>query len=208
MFGLTRDELRVLKNLSTPRKIQDFLDTLPVNWEKNGETNMSPRRVLREQRAHCMEGAMLAAVSLWLQGEEPFLLDLVSAEHDDDHVVAMYKVNGLWGAISKTNHATLRFRDPIYRNARELALSYFHEFFLSETGSKTLRSYSLPYSLKKHGTAWITDEDELWDLAIALDDSPHRKLFPKSQIPYIRTADPMERKAGAFIEWKRTDTGT
>ena len=121
MFGLSKKELVVFKKLNTPIKIQNFLDKIPMNWEKRGETYMSPRRALRAQNMHCLEGAVFAATALWLQGEKPLLLDL-KANGDDDHVVALYKRNGYWGAISKTNHAALRFRDPVYKTIRELAL--------------------------------------------------------------------------------------
>src|SRR3989344_7323650 len=126
MFGLSPRELRILQKLTTPAKIQDFLDSLPMNHEKKGETHMSPRRVLCEKKAHCIEGALLAAVALWLHGEPPIIMNLSSrlGKGDVDHVVALYKRNGYWGAISKTNHSVLRFRDPIYRTPRELALSY------------------------------------------------------------------------------------
>jgi hypothetical protein len=202
MFNLTKAELSVLRKLSTPIKIQDFLDTLPINFEKQGDTQMSPRRVLREKRAHCIEGALLAAVALWLHGHEPLLLDLKAMPHDDDHVVALYKINGLWGAISKTNHATVRFRDPIYRTVRELALTYFHEYFLNKTGKKVLYSYSKPFNLKRLGNEWVTAEEDLWDLALALDESPHVELYPTKNKKYIRKADAMERKAGKLLEWK------
>ena len=205
--GLTPAELKLLRSLSTPQKIQDYLDTLPINFEKKGETCMSPRRVLREQKAHCIEGAMLAAVALWLQGEKPLLLDLKN-KGDDDHVVALYKRNGCWGAISKTNHATLRFRDPIYRTIRELTMSYFHEYFLDTTGIKTLRSHSGPFNLAHYGTAWITSEDELWNIAADIDTVKHYPLFTKENRVYIRRADDMERKAGKLTEWKKTYTGT
>jgi hypothetical protein len=157
MFNLTKSELKILRKLNTPIKIQDFLDTLPINFEKRGDTQMSPRKVLREKKAHCIEGALLAAAALWIAGEEPLLMDLKAMPHDDDHVVALYKINGLWGAISKTNHATVRFRDPIYRTVRELALSYFHEYFLdkdskkAKAGQKVLYSYSKPFNLE---TPW------------------------------------------------------
>lgn len=205
---LHKDELAVLKALSKPEKIQDYLDSLPINFEKKGETNMSPRRVLREKKAHCMEGAMLAALALMLQGEKPLLLDLKTSAKDDDHVVALYKRNGCWGAISKTNHATLRFRDPIYKSVRELAASYFHEYFLDSTGVKTLRSHSGPFNLARFGTRWITDEEDAWHIAQALDESKHFPLFPKENLRYIREADTMERKAGAITEWKARDAGT
>jgi hypothetical protein len=205
---LTPDELAVLRALSTPQKIQDYLDSLPINFEKKEETCMSPRRVLREGKAHCIEGAMVATVALWLRGEKPLLLDLKTIRGDDDHVVALYKRGGYWGAISKTNHATLRFRDPIYKNVRELAASYFHEYFLDSNGVKTLRSHSGAFDLSKFGTNWITAEDELWDMAQALDEVPHFPLFPKENARYVRKADAMERKAGALTEWKESDKGT
>lgn len=183
-------------------KIQDFLDRFPINWETDGETCMSPRRVLRERKMHCMEGALLAAAALWIAGEKPFLLDL-KTRGDDDHVVALYKKNSRWGAISKTNHATLRWRDPIYATVRELAVSYFHEYFVNDTGKKTLQFFSQPFSLRPYGTAWLTDEEELFFIAEALDDSPHLRIFPKKNTRFIRRADRMERQAGCLIEWKR-----
>ncbi len=202
------EEFAILKNLSTPEKIQNYLDTLPINFEKKGETNMSPRRVLREQKAHCMEGAMLAALALMLQEEKPLVLDLKTIKGDDDHVIALYKRNSHRGAISKTNHATLRFRDPIYKTVRELAASYFHEYFLDSNGEKTLRSHSGPFNLSRYGTSWITAEEDLWDIAQDLDTAPHYLLFPKENGKFIRKADSMERKAGKLTEWKAGDKGT
>jgi hypothetical protein len=207
-FGLTREEEATLRKLNTPIKIQDYLDKLPINFEKTGETYYSPRKVLRLGKAHCLEGAVLAAAALWLQGERPLLLDLKSSDGDDDHVVALYQRNGRWGAISKTNHATLRFRDPIYVTVRELAASYFHEYFLSTTGIKTLESYSRAFSLIPFGTSWVTTEEDLHELVDALDSSPHFPLFPRKNARFIRTADAMERKAGAIVEWTKRDRGT
>lgn len=208
MFGLSKKELAILKKLSTPGKIQDFLDRLPINHLKNGATCFSPRRVLREKKAHCIEGAMLAALALWLHGEPPLLLDLRSTKNDYDHVVALYKKNGYWGAFSKTNYPALRFRDPVYRTVRELALSYFHEYTLLETGEKTLLSYSRPFSLKKLGTDWITAKEDLWDIACALDDSPHYMLVPEKNKKYLRRESPFEIKAGALTEWSKKDRRT
>lgn len=203
MFGLSKSELKILRKLSTPIKIQDWLDRLPINFEEEGETYLSPQRVLREKRAHCLEGALLAAVALWLQGEQPLLLDLKTTDADEDHVVALYQRNGYWGAISKTNHATLRFRDPIYRTVRELAASYFHEYFMDKNGLKTLRRYSKPFNLKKFGDSWITAEINLDEIATALDFSRHFPLFPKKNLKFLRPADRMERKAGRLTEWRK-----
>ena len=208
MHGLTKEEHRILTKLSSPIKIQDYLDTLPINFEKRGETYMSVRRVLKEKKAHCFEGALLAACALSLQGEKPLLLDLTSYPHDDDHVVALYRKNGYWGAISKTNHAALRFRDPIYRTVRELALSYFHEYFMNDSGKKVLATYSDPFDLRKVKADWITAEKELFSVMHALDKSPHHSIVPNGNKKYIRPADSMERRAGKIVEWKKSDRGT
>lgn len=199
------DDLSTLKRLSTPGKIQDFLDKLPINHEKYRETCMSPGMVLKKKKAHCLEGALLAAAALWVHGEKPLLMNLKVARGDDDHAVALYRVNGYWGALSKTNHAVLRFRDPVYRTPRELAMSYFHEYFLA-TGRKTLQAYSKPFNLAQFGREWLTSKDDLWDIADALRDSPHIKIVPKGI--KIRGASPIEREAGGIIEWPKGHLGT
>lgn len=160
------------------------------------------------KKAHCIEGALLAALALWLHGKPPLLLDLKAIGGDYDHVVALYRHNGYWGAISKTNHPVLCFRDPIYRTVRELALSYFHEYLLVKTGRKTLRTYSRPFPLKRFGTGWVTAEGGMWDIATALDDSQHFALVPKKNAKLIRRASPLERRAGALFDWSRKDRRT
>jgi hypothetical protein len=198
--GLTKEEWRELKKLNTPEKIQDFLNKLPFNLEKNGETHSSVRVTLRERKAHCFEGALLAAAALWIQGRKPLLLDLKVLRPDFDHVLAIFEEEGFWGAISKTNHSVLRYRDPIYKNVRELAMSYFHEYFLN-SGKKTLREYSKPFDLSKQGKNWLTTEENLADLAHMLDKSPHFEiLFPK-QAKNLRKAEPIEIKASNITEW-------
>lgn len=208
--GLTEREYRVLKKLSTPIKIQDFLDALPMNCEKKGDTHMSPRRVLAARQAHCIEGALLAAAALWAAGERPLIMNLSPRlrRGDDDHVVALYRRGGRWGAISKTNHATIRFRDPVYRTPRELALSYFHEWFLNETGEKVLECYSKPLDMRHFGTGWITAEKDLWEVADALSERKHYFLVPKGNWRHVRKADNMELAAGSLIEWKKSDPRT
>ena len=208
MFGLSKSELKIFKKLSTPIKIQDFLDKIPKNWEKRGETYFSPRRALKAKKMHCFEGAVFAAAALWLNGEKPLLLDL-KAKGDDDHVVALYKRNGYWGAISKTNHAALRFRDPVYKTIRELALSYFHEYFRNSDGKKILVSYSSkPFNLRTLGAKWITAEEDLRNIVEAIDFAPHKQIYPKKNKKFIRPADVMERRAGKIIEWKKNHPKT
>lgn len=195
MYGLISEEERFLRSLGSPSKIQDYLDSIPFNFEKRGETCMSPRRVLREGKAHCIEGALLAATSLMLQGEAPLLLNLKVDKADDDHVVVLFKRNGYFGAISKTNHSVLRFRDPVYRTIRELAMSYFHEYFLIGDGKKTMRGYSKPINLRRFGTAWITSEDDLWNIAETIYDSKHTLVIPDGNKRYVRNATELERNA-------------
>jgi len=198
-LGFARDEKRILRGLRTPVAIQDFLDTIPMSFE---EVHRSPRRVLRDRLAHCFDGALFAAAALWAHGERPLLLDLQSAEGDDDHVVALFRRHGRWGAISKTNHAVLRYREPMYTTVRELAASYFHEYFLDD-GKKTLRRYSRPFDCARWKEDWVTTEDDLCDLAEALDASPHFSLLDRRMIAGLRSADAIEITAGQHVEWER-----
>jgi hypothetical protein len=147
----------------------------------------------------------LSAAVLWYHGKEPLLVDLKAAHGDYDHVIAVFKQGECWGAISKTNHAVLRYREPIYHSIQELVLSYFHEYF-TNTGRKTLRSYTKPYNLKKFGTAWITAEDNIWDITAALYDAPHIDLLKKETIKELRKADPIEIAAGKILEYKNKTT--
>ena len=205
MFGFNKEEMRILRSLDTPQKIQDFLETLRINFEPGGDTLMSPRVVLRERRAHCIEGALLAASALMIHGHKPLLMDLRSVERDFDHVMSLFQIDGHWGAISKTNHAVLRYREPIYRSPRELAMSYFHEYFLDD-GKKTMRDFSRPFNvspLLKRG--WTTSEDNLWYIAEMLDDSPHESILTRSMIRRLRRADPIEIEAGKLIQYRRID---
>lgn len=208
MFGLSQEELVLLKKLNTPQKIQDFLDAFPANLSRYSESCSSPRMALRKGRAHCIEGAFIAATALWLHGERPLIMDLKAEKPDFDHVVTLFKKDGFWGAISKSNHPVLCYRDPIYRTLRELALSYFHEYVLTSTGEKTLRSYSRPFSLKRFGTEWIVSEEHLWDIAQALDESRHYPLVSKEQAKHLRKASPLERQAGRLTAWKHADPRT
>ncbi len=201
--ALTPAERALLRPLSTPEKIQSFLDTLPINHETGGETHLSVRRVLRERKALCIEGALVAAAALWLHGKKPLLMDLVADKPDLDHVVALYRRGRYWGAISKTNYAVLRYRDPIYHSPREVALSYFHEYFLNDTGRKTLRSYSSPLNLATLDNRWLVAEDDVWELDKALARLPHYPLVPIGTARHLRPASKIERAAGALREWKR-----
>jgi hypothetical protein len=176
MYGLDTGETRVLKALKTPARIQRFLDTeIGYNKEPDGDTIRSPRRVLRDRVAHCLEGALLAAAALRIQGFPPLLLDL-EAVRDDDHVLAIFKQYGQWGAIAKSNYAGLRFREPVYRTLRELVMSYFEHYF-NLCREKTLRNYSRPVNLSRFDRmGWMTAEEDLWGIAEHLASIPHVAL--------------------------------
>lgn len=163
---------------------------------------MSPRRVLAAKTAHCFEGALLAALALAYHGHKPLLLDLRTAPPDEDHVVALFKQKGLWGALSKTNHAILRYRDPVYRSVRELAMSYFHEYAM-ENGKKTLREYSAPFNLSRYAPEkWIVDKEEMHWLVTALDESRHFPLVPQKNLKLLRKISGIERKTLVIEEWE------
>ena len=197
----TKEEVKILRRLSTPTKVQDFLDALPFHFVEENETCMSPRMVLSKRTAQCMEGAMFAAAALRFHGLPPLVLDLTATHDDADHVLAVYKKDGCWGALSKTNHAVLRYREPIYKTLRELVLSYFHEYFLQSSGKKTLRSFSRPINLSRFDSQhWETSEKPNWFIPEFLCDTPHTPLLTQKQIRTLRPADATERRAGAIVD--------
>ncbi len=201
-FGLLPREFKKLKSINTPARVQDFVDSLPINFEEKGETYMSVQRTLREGKAHCLEGALVAACAFWIAGQKPLLLDL-KTEKDEDHVVALFRENGYWGAVSKTNHAVLRYRDPIYRTTRELALSYFHEYFKAD-GVKTLRAYSRPFSLLRYeGEEWISGQKDLFEIAEDIDNFPHYELLNARAKKSVRRAEPFVRETLERTEWRK-----
>lgn len=197
--GLDDSAWELLKRLDTPKKIQDFLDSIPFN-HKDSETPIPV--ALKRGTAHCLEGALIAAAALWIHGEPPLILDLKAEKRDWDHVVALLKRGEKWGAISKTNHAVLRYREPVYRDVRELAMSFFHEYFTND-GKKNLRSFSKPFDLSKKGVDWITSSDAIIDLAYDLDRSPHIKILTPSQVKALRKASRIEIEVTEVPEWSK-----
>ena len=178
MWGLTPRELACLRRLSPPWRIQRFLDELA--YDVRGKACRSPRRVLRERRVQCMDGALFAAAALRVSGHPPLLLDL-EADRDDDHVVAIYRQGGCWGALARSNYSGLRSREPVYRTLRELALSYFESYF-NLRREKTLRRYSRPVDLRRFDArGWMTAEDDLWDIPEHLVGLRHTRLLTLQQ---------------------------
>jgi len=203
MLGLDKNEIKILKSLDNPKKIQDFLNKIPLNFEEKGDTCMSPRMVLKNRKAHCVEGAMVAAAALRLNGEKPLVIDMEATKKDFDHVICVFKRNGKWGAIGKTNHAVLRYREPVYKNIRELVMSFFHEYF-DDDGKKNLRSYSLPVDLSRFDHLnWMASEEDVWFIPEHLAKIRHFPILTRSQIAGLRKADKVELDAGDVVEWKK-----
>jgi hypothetical protein len=187
-FGLSPKDVRTLRALKTPTRIQQFLDALPYQY---ANTAWSPQRVLRERKGHCLEGALLAAAALRLNGHPPLLMDL-EAVHDDDHVLAIYRQRGLWGSVAKSNFAGLRSRPPIYRTPRELALSYFPNYY-NLRGEPSLRSYSTPVNLARLDSQhWMTSEENVWCVPELLIAARH---YPLVTDKLARTLPRLDRRS-------------
>lgn len=184
---MTITETEILKNLDTPFSIQQFLDECDYN---STEETRSPQYVFEHRRAHCLEGAIFAAACLELQGIPPLVLDL-QAFNDDDHVIAVFKQDRCWGGIAKSNFTTLRYREPVYRSLRELAMSYFDLYF-NTRGEKSLRAYSLPYNLNRfNGMKWRTTMEDLEEIGYFLDKVKHFPLISKDQAERLQRATPL-----------------
>ena len=191
-WELTPSELRRLRALRTPRLIQRFLEELPYHHAK---TAWSPRMVLRERTAHCLEGAIFAAAALRVNGFKPLLWDLEGIR-DSDHVLAIYRYDDHWGAIGKSNFAGLRFREPVYRTLRELAMSYFDNYY-NLLGERTLRAFSRPVDLSRFDHLnWMTSQKSVWFIAEHLCHIPHTPVLTKAQEKRLTRLDKRAHAAG------------
>jgi hypothetical protein len=204
-LGLDADEFATLARLRTPAAIQAFVSAISSNHELDGETILSVREVLRRRRAHCIEGAFVAACALWIHGEPPLVMHLDCHPRDFPHVIALFRRSGCYGAISKSNGVALRYRDPVYRTLRELALSYFHEYF-DHRGNKTLRSYSDRFDLRRVDPAeWVTQPGECRAVHDRLADLRHHALLKPRQEALLARRDRFEREAARLVEHPRPD---
>ena len=198
----TQKELRSLRHLRDPYGIQRFLYDLPYH---HAETAWSPRRVLREKTAHCLEGAIFAAAALRANGYPPLIIDF-EAKRDTDHVLAVYQVDGFWGAIAKSNFTGLRYREPVYRSLRELAISYFEDYF-NLLGERTLRRYSAQVNLKRFDHLnWMTTDKPVWFVAEYLTKIHHYPLISRTQINHLHRVDERSLQAGLLGHSKSRNT--
>jgi hypothetical protein len=191
--ALTKFERRVMERLTTPIRIQVFLDKLPYSVETGYRC---PLRVLREHVAHCFDGALFGAAALRRLGNPPLILNMVANDEDDDHILALYKRDGCWGAIAKSNFAGLRFREPIYRTLRELVMSYFEQFYNVEQ-KKTLRSYTMPLNLKAFDKfSWMTSDPPIEKIGNRLDEIRKVRILSPGMIASLSLVDERSYRAG------------
>ena len=184
-WGFTPAELRKIRGFKEPYGIQRYLDDLPYHLE---DTAWSPRRVLREGTAHCLEGALFAAAALRVLGHPPLIADF-EAEHDTDHVVAVFKVRNHWGALAKSNYTGCRYREPVYRSLRELAMSYFNTYF-NMRRERTMRTFSRPVNLARFDDReWMTTEEPIWFIPLYLFEVKHYKLLTPAMIKRLHRVD-------------------
>lgn len=191
--ALSPTEHREVRELTSPRRIQDFLDGLLYSADP---FYRCPLRVLQERTAHCFDGALFAAAMLRPLGHPPLVLDMLPNDRDDDHVLALFKKDGHWGAVAKSNFAGLRFRDPVYRSLRELVMSYFQDFYNVE-GEKTLRGYTVPLNLSAFDKAqWMALDAPADDIARRLDELRRFELLKDGMEAEIAPVDKRSLRAG------------
>ncbi len=182
----------MLRSLRTPAGVQRFLDDIPYHL---AGTSWSPQRVLRERTAHCLEGAIFAAAALRVLGYPPLLLDM-EAHQDTDHVIAIFKAGKGWGAVAKSNYAGCRYREPVYRSLRELAMSYFDDYF-NLRGERSMRAYSRPVNLQRFDRYhWMTAPGNIWFIAEYLCEIPHYRLLTRSMERSLVRIDARSKAAG------------
>ena len=188
----TKEEIKLLGTLNDADKIQAFLDSVDYNPKYECK---SPRWVIRKRSAHCFEGALFAAAALQFNGYKPLIVDMKS-QNDDDHVLAVFKKDGYWGSIGKSNFTTLRYREPVYRNLRELIMSYF-DFYFNMNGYKSLRSYSIPLNLTVYNKFnWTTTDDDLEYIGDKLEKILHYPVVSEKMIKNLKPASEVVVKAG------------
>jgi hypothetical protein len=188
----TTGELRILDRLRSPASIQAFLDDIPYS---DDPIYRCPRSVMRDRKAHCMDGAVFAAAALDHIGLAPKLVDM-RAVRDDDHVIAIYEVRGRLGAVAKSNFTTLRFREPVYRSLRELVMSFF-DFYYNVAAEKTLRAYSVPLAAASLAELeWRTSDEAMEVIAARLDRLRHVPLLTAAMVRRLGPVDRRTYEAG------------
>ena len=193
---LPQSQRSVFRNLKSPIAVQEYLDSIPYKAE---ELDRSPLRVMTDGQAHCLDGGIFAALALWRIGFRPLILDLVPAPGmDDDHVLAVFQVDGLWGTLAKSNYPNLRYREPVHRSLRELAMTYF-EFYFDLQREKTLRAYTRPLDLSRlQDRSWMWSEEGVKAVSRCLYKLKPIPLISEASAAHLSLADERSYKAGTY----------
>jgi hypothetical protein len=190
---LTSSERSLLDGLDSPIKIQTFLNTIPYS---DDNFYRCPLRVLRERKAHCFDGALFAAMAIRRAGRPPLILELIPNTRDDDHILALFKQYGHWGAVAQSNFTGLRYREPVYRSLRELVMSYFEDFF-NAAGERTLVGYRGPINLKVFDPLdWMSNDAGLEMLSDGMDRYRVRPVISSEMAAGLSLADERSLRAG------------
>ncbi len=190
---LSLPERQLLSGLDSPSAIQAFLNTIPYSEDK---FYRCPLRLLRERKGHCFDGALFAAMALRRIGHPPLILELIPNERDDDHILALFKQHGCWGAVAQSNFTGLRYREPVYRSLRELVMSYFEDYFNS-AGEKTLRGYRGPVHLQAFDRLdWMASDAGLDTIAEGMERYTVHPIISEEQAANLSLMDERSRKAG------------
>ena len=187
-----RRQLDLLRRLDTPRKVQDFLDYEVAYDHGQDDFCTSALTALKRRRAHCLEGALLAAAAFLFHGRQAWLLDLRANARDDDHVIAPFQENGRWGAVAMSRFCGLRYREPVHRSYGELARSYF-EFYYNDAGEKTLREFSAPLGARRLRPGWLGSRENVFFVSRRLDAHRHYAIVAPGR--RLRPADSVLRRA-------------
>ncbi len=188
----SKEETGFLQRFSDPWSVQEFLDSIEYNPDYECR---SPRWIIRKRLAHCFEGALFAAAALSFLGYEPEIVDM-KAFNDDDHVIAVFRESGFWGAVAKSNFTSLRYREPVYRSLRELIMSYF-DFFFNVKGEKSLRSYSAPFNLSVYNSRnWVTTDEDLEYIGNKIESLHHYNVLTENMITKLKPAGHYMIEAG------------
>lgn len=194
---LNSTEKALIQGLHSPDRIQAFLDSVQY---PAGERNRSVLNVIRERQAHCLDGGMFAAAALSWIGYPATIMDIFPEPgKDDDHILALYQVDGCWGAVAKSNFVGLRLREPVYRSLRELVMSYFESYF-NVDGEKTLRSYSRPIRLGKWDYLdWVCDDHGVDVIEMKLKTLKSTPLITEKMAARLNRADEISYKSGLGV---------
>jgi hypothetical protein len=189
----SKSEWRIIQSLRTPLQVQKFLCSLAYNRELEKPTCLSFRKVARENQAHCLEAAISAAVILEQHNYPPLLISIESQDNLD-HVLFLFRQNGLYGSIARSRDLGLHGRKPIFRTARDLVMSYFDPY-IDKSGR--IKGYAVADLRELGNYDWRLSEKNVWKVERYLQEIPHREIKGSD----IRYAKYLRR----YLEFRKTN---